>query len=540
MSEFDKYNPSADNLSTDDVLADLEALSKKYGLDFDADKFRKPSAASQYSPLSTTTNTNYNPPKNNRPARTSRIVFDESSAAGVKVVYQDYQSTPLGPQGRRVVYQEQETESIIEKRRRNAALQAARITNQKPVASVSESAKKPETVKITEQKTDETVKPIEFTETDDNNIDALISDDSLFSIDNSSGTEEKPKTKKVHRHYEVSKKEKTARFFKSFIPWKGDSAKEVFRKLTMNVSAIVMLVCIGMFVNNYIEHREQLQNLENLDQLKQTEVATDNLEEKWAAIKAKYPDVQFPEGMNIEYAEIYAQNQDFVGWLHIDNTNIDTAIVHRPSDRNTSAQDYYLKRNFFGTSDKYGNPYLDKYNTGSELDQNNIIHGHNMTDGLSFAQLEKYYTIDGFKESPVIEYNTLYGNYKFKVYAVIITNGTSAGDNGYLFSYITAHFPTDENFEGFIQAIDERKLYDTGVDINKDDTLITLSTCSYEIKKTQMGRLAVIGRLVRDGESADVDTSLAVKNENVRYPQIWYDEHNMTNPYKDAYRWKAE
>ena len=61
-----------------------------------------------------------------------------------------------------------------------------------------------------------------------------------------------------------------------------------------------------------------------------------------------------------------------------------------------------------------------------------------------------------------------------------------------------------------------------------------------EIDKTDMGRLAVVGRLVRPGESISVDTAKAVVNENIRYPQIWYDEHNMSNPYANSYQWIPE
>ena len=555
MADINENNRPKSNLDSNDVLTELEILSKKYGLDFDSSKFK----TSPSNLTATGSKRAYTQPRNNRPAKTSsKIVFDRESPSGIKVIYDNYRSSHASPQGNRVIYQEQEQESIAEKRRRNAAMQAARaaMQNQDSVPEYEIKTKKEPTVqqktaenpvvppvtKATEKAVDESANAWEEIRTanDDtkDELDILIADDSLFSIDNQK--ESAPAEKRPHQHYETSGKEKAAEFFKSFIPWKGDTAKEVIRKIVMDISVIVIFVCTGIFVNYYIEHKEELSKQNEIENLL-TEVDTsDSLEAQWTAIKNKYPDVEFPEGMNIEYAEIYAKNQDFVGWLHIDNTNIDTAIVHRPSDRNTNEKDFYLHKNFFGSADKYGNPYLDKYNSGAILDKNNIIHGHNMTDGLSFAQLEKYYKIDGFKESPIIEYNTLFGNYKFKVYAVIITNGTAAGDNGYLFSFITAHFPTDENFEGFIQALDERKLYDTGVDINKDDTLITLSTCSYEIKKTQMGRLAVIGRLVRDGESETVDTSLAVKNENVRYPQIWYDEHNMKNPYKDAYRWKPQ
>lgn len=534
MEDLDKNIPMPESDDGEDVLSDLEALSKKYGLSFDADRYKTSAQNNRYTPHTPDSEQakNFTPPKNNRPARTPRIVYDGNSASGVKIVYEDFYSRPQGPQGKRVVYQEAEEESIVEKRRRNAAMAQQRNNEElfKPTASYSE--RNPDAdVRISTP-----VSPAEKAEMDE--MDKFLADDSYFEI--SSEKDENATQKRVHQHYELTTGQKIANFFKAFIPWKGDSGKEIARKIVMDISAVVVIVCFGVFLNNYLEHQQQLNNQSDIEGLKVSEAETDELDAQWAAIKAKYPDIDFPEGMNIKYAELYAANQDLVGWLHIDNTNIDTSVVHHPDDRNSSDEDLYLHHNFYGAYDKYGNAYLDAYNSGAYLDKNNIIYGHNMTDGLAFAQLEKYYEIEGFQDSPIIKYSTLFEDYYFKVYAVIVTNGMPSGDNGYLFSYITAHFASDENFESFIEALDERKLYDTGVDINKDDVLITLSTCSYEIKSTQMGRLAIIGRLVREGESLDVDTSLAVYNENVRYPQIWYDEHNMTNPYKDAYRWEAE
>ena len=49
----------------------------------------------------------------------------------------------------------------------------------------------------------------------------------------------------------------------------------------------------------------------------------------------------------------------------------------------------------------------------------------------------------------------------------------------------------------------------------------------------------VVARLVREGENPSVDTSLAKKNENPRYPQIYYDKKGITNPYRDAKKWEA-
>lgn len=531
MAEFDKNNLSDSDNNGRDVLSELEALSKKYGIDFNADRYKTPSQNSHYAPHTPDSNISkaYTPPKNNRPARTPRIVYDSTASDNaVRIVYDDISNTPQGPQGRRVIYQEQEQESIAEKRKRNS-----NSTVQKTEKGSQGFGSQPYVRHVASS--DEAVKR------DDGEIFSKKYEEKKNTPTPRITPEEKKEDKKsktqIHQHYEETAGEKVSKFFKAFIPWKGDPIKEIVRKIIMDISAVLVLLCFGYFINNYIEHQNQL---DKSNSLKVTEAQTSELDVQWAAIKAKYPDVDFPEGMNIKFAELYATNQDMVGYLHIDNTNIDTPVVQNKADKDSEGEDFYLRHNFYKTSDKYGVAYLDKYNTGSSLDQNNIIYGHNMTDGLAFAQLEKYYTIDGFKESPVIKYSTLFKDYYFKVYAVIITNGYPSGDNGYLFNYIAAHFPTDENFEGFIEALDERKLYDTGVDINKDDKLITLSTCSYKINKTDMGRLAVIGRLVRNGESTAVDTSKAKENTNVRYPQIWYDEHNITNPFKNAYQWESQ
>lgn len=530
MADFENKNQTDMQSNDGDVISNLDVLSKKYGISFNASK---------YAPKDS--NRAYTPPRNNNPARTPRIVYDVNDpASSVKIVYTKNESEPVGLEGRRVVYAENETESIAEKRRRNAYLaqkteKGSRGFGSQPyvkhVASSQEAIKRDdkETFAKAYRENKETASSEQKQE-----VHLPESRSRLVASNPDS-------SKKVHRHYEKTAGEKAASFFKSFIPWKGDPAKEVVRKLVMNISAILVLVCFGFFVDNYIQHHNALEKDEQLKGNQVEQDTQDDLEAQWAEIKALYPDVDFPEGMNIRWAKLYAQNQDLIGWLHIDNTNIDTAVMHKPSDKDiddsADFEDFYLRRSFYKNYDKYGVPYLDRFNTGKKLDRNNTIYGHNMTDGLSFAQLEKYYTIEGFKQSPVIEYSTLFEDYKFFVYAAFITNGYPSGDNGYLFNYNAAKFPSDANFEKFIEAIDERKLYDTGIDINKKDKLLILSTCSYEIEKNQMGRLAVVGRLVREGESLSVDTSKAVANDNVRYPQIWYDEHGISNPFRNAYQW---
>lgn len=533
-NENNRINGSAENNGK--VISDLETLSHKYGLSFNASSYKTPdtdndtpvSTISQSSPYTAQ-------PRNNRPAGVPVTSFNPETAFGsIKLVYQNGENSPSGPEGRRLIYSEPETESIAEKRKRNRSAKGSQGFGAQPyvrhVAS-SENAMRRDDADAFRREY-EVKKSNNETNRESANTVVPRTSARLVATNNNENSD-----RPVFQHYELTAGEKAGRFFRSFIPWKGDGAKEIARKIIMNISAVLVVLCFVYFIDNYIQHQDKIENNQEIIEM-QTNAPTDNLEQRWAEIKAKYPDVDFPEGMNIKYAELYAQNQDFVGWLKIDNTNIDTPIVQSKLDSEGNGNDeFYLRRNFYKEDDKYGNPFLDSYNAGSELDTNNIIYGHNMTDGLSFAQLEKYYTVDGFKESPIIRYSTLYKDYYFKVYAVFVTNGSHAGDNNYLFDYTITNFTGEENFGTFIEAIDERKLYDTGVDITPSDKILTLSTCSYEIKANQMGRLAVVGRLVREGESTAVDTSLVTVNPNPRYPQIWYDEHGMSNPYRDAFQW---
>ena len=155
-------------------------------------------------------------------------------------------------------------------------------------------------------------------------------------------------------------------------------------------------------------------------------------------------------------------------------------------------------------------------------------------DKQMFTVLSDYKSIEGFKKSPIIEMNTLYDDYKFKVYAVFISNGTAEGDNGYVFQYATPNLATVESFAGYVEQLNQRTLYYTGVDIKPDDKVITLSTCTYEFDNA---RFVVVGRLIRDGESEEVDVSKAHINENPRYPQAWYDANKQSNPYETYAQW---
>lgn len=315
------------------------------------------------------------------------------------------------------------------------------------------------------------------------------------------------------------------KFLKSIFPWKNDPPSEIIRKCIFIVSITVVVISAAILINDHVIEPNVAEN----DISDVLDIKNGNSELTWDGIKKKYPDVDFPEGMQLKYAEIYAKNPDFIGWLTIDKLGLEFPILQ------TNNNDYYLKRSFNHKYTELGNPFLNCENSVDPLDLNSIIYGHSTrSSDKIFSKLFDYRTLRGYVNNPVIEFNTIYKDYKWKIYAVFITSATKSGDNGYFFNYIFTDLSTKEAFDGYIKELDKRTLYTTGVDIQPTDKLLTLSTCLYDI---DAGRLVVVARMVREGESEEVDTSLAKLNPNPYYPQAWYDKKGIKNPHKDVERW---
>lgn len=296
----------------------------------------------------------------------------------------------------------------------------------------------------------------------------------------------------------------------------------LMRTIILIIAIIVALGGAAILINTYlIEPFKEDKQSEEIAQLV-SQVTTTPMVDPWLEIKAKYPDIAFPEGMNPAFSDLYAINPEFAGWISIPELNINYSVVQ--ADDN----DKYLRRDIYGKYTSYGVPFFDFNCNIKNLSRNTIIYGHNMRhDDKIFGTLEQYRDPETFKKAPLIGMSTLYGDYTFKIYAVFISNSKTSDDNGKVFNYIFVNAGT-ERFNSYIEEIDKRKLYTTGVDINENDKILTLSTCCYDFEDA---RLVVVGRLLREGENPAIDTSLVFENSNPKFPQVYYDINRVENPY---------
>lgn len=345
---------------------------------------------------------------------------------------------------------------------------------------------------------------------------SLEDDPDLFIDDSEDDKKDKKKSKKEKKAKDTENKS-------------SGGAGEVIRKIILSISIITIIVCVGMLANVYIIEPYRFKSDADKIASEMSENINTHSDATVNDAQNSTPDIEYPEGMLAKYASLYAVNQDLKGWISIPGFEINLPIAQGKDNS------YYLKKDIYGKYTRYGVPYFDyRMDNFTTLHRNSVIYGHNMRhDDLIFGMLENYRNISGFRQAPVIECNTIYGDHTWFVYAVFITNADKEDDNGYVFPYNFIDI-SDAKFEAYIEEIDKRKLYTTGVDIAVTDKILTLSTCAYDFDDA---RLVVVARERREGESIAVDTSKAYKNNDPKYPQAWYDAYGKDNTHVNEPRW---
>lgn len=176
-------------------------------------------------------------------------------------------------------------------------------------------------------------------------------------------------------------------------------------------------------------------------------------------------------GMLTKYMPLYQRNNEFSGWIEIEGTNIDYPVM-----QNTQTNAYYLHRNFEREDSNAGIPFLDFQCTLSPRSDNMIVYSHNMKNGEMFHDLLNYKEIDYYNDHKIIKFDTLYESGEYEVYAVL---RTKVGANNEFKYYESINFKDETEFNTFVNTAIKRSLYNTGVNPQYGDKLLTLSTCSY-------------------------------------------------------------
>lgn len=190
-----------------------------------------------------------------------------------------------------------------------------------------------------------------------------------------------------------------------------------------------------------------------------------------------------------ELRDIYELNHDLVGWLYIEDTNIDYPVVQTDDGK------FYLTHDFYGRSNANGqiiledkcDPYTPSYNL--------VLSGHHMNSGAMFGRLGKYKDRDYWETHKVVEFDTLMARKRYVVFGAFYSADYDEYEDGFRYS---ADIQYKMDADMWLGEIRENQIYETGVDVEFGDEFITLTTCDHS--KRYDGRFVVVARRIREGE----------------------------------------
>ena len=204
-----------------------------------------------------------------------------------------------------------------------------------------------------------------------------------------------------------------------------------------------------------IESQEPMTNdLQNtLDNEKKYEPTTNN----------NYTNVSY---LTTDFNQLLNRNKDTVGWIKVNNTNVNYAVVQ--ADDN----EYYLKHDFYKSNNTNGWIYADYRADFKNFGTNTIIYGHNLINRTMFGSLTwalktSWYTN---KDNQYIKLSTPSANTVWQIFSIYQIKPETY--------YLKTYFETDAEHQEFLDTLRKRSIYNFKQDLITTDKILTLSTCS--------------------------------------------------------------
>ena len=178
----------------------------------------------------------------------------------------------------------------------------------------------------------------------------------------------------------------------------------------------------------------------------------------------------------------------FVGWIRINDTNIDYPVVI--GEDNTE----YLNNDYKKEYSITGSIFVDYRNDRNFKDDFTIIYGHNLKADLMFAEIRNYADKDYFDAHST---GLLYtGNKIYQIDALYFES-----INAYSKVYSLALYRNDSNKE-LLSEFEKNAITKSKTKVSSKDKLILLSTCNSSDTET---RSVLIGKLTEIEESSIIN-----------------------------------
>ena len=265
--------------------------------------------------------------------------------------------------------------------------------------------------------------------------------------------------------------------------------QEKRRKVLVLCCSMAAILCLGYFGMYSWYNYRTADSYKELSALKDKEPA---------AGQEEVPVIHYTaeEGQNTpppvldEYKNLLNKNKRLIGWVKIDDTNIDYPVMQ------TTDNEYYLDHNLNQEYDKNGSIFMDKDCDVLKPSTNFILYGHHMKSGQMFGNLSLYSDVSYYEKHPCIQFDTIYEKGLYEIMYVFRSRVYSEDEIVFkYYQFIDAQ--SEQEFDSYMNDMEAMSLYDTGVTASFGDQLLTLSTCDYQEKN---GRFVVVAKKVTTKE----------------------------------------
>ena len=247
-----------------------------------------------------------------------------------------------------------------------------------------------------------------------------------------------------------------------------ESKKYKLYKLCLTFS-LVIFIFSSIIIANWLRQGTTIKHLENkiIDNTNITKVKEEgtvvNIDEKVnESLYWKYLNTPLS---SVDFTSLLKENSDTVGWLIVNDTNINYPVVQ------TNNNDYYLNHAYDKSSNNAGWVYADFRDNFNVLNKNVVIYGHGRKDKIMFGSLTKSLDREWYtkEQNQIIQLSTLKYNTMWQVFSIYTKEAESY--------YITTDFNSSDEFARFLNEMNTRSIYNFGVNLSTDDKILTLSTC---------------------------------------------------------------
>ena len=255
------------------------------------------------------------------------------------------------------------------------------------------------------------------------------------------------------------------------------------RRLLIALCSVIAVGCFGYYGVYYYFMQKNQSEYDSLSDLKE------NRSLGGRTVTIHYTD-EDEEDIELtvlkEYETLYSKNKKLIGWLKIDDTNIDYPVMQ------TSNNEYYLDHNYNQEYDRNGSLFLDAECDIVHRNTNLIIYGHHMRSGKMFGTLNKYSSESFYKEHPKFQFDTIYEKGTYEV--MYVFRSRIYNEDEIVFKYYQfLDAASEQEFNSNMQEMAAISLYNTGVTAVYGDELLTLSTCD---NSEEDGRFVVVAKKV--------------------------------------------